>query len=509
MKKLLLLTTAALLAVPCVEALGADDGKEDVKPEVMLTGIPWSVMGTSPNGRWICGTRQNSVVYRYDTWNKKLEYIWAEGNMESVAHDVADDGTVVGMDDDAKLAIWKPDATTWTLVETTNGHVGNGTAFECSGDMKMLIGYTNKEQTNDKPYNIEPTLWKLTTDGTYEETYLPVPAKDFLGGVPQFVSPRFISTDGKRVVGPVVNERGNYPISLIYTLGDDGKWTYSDELKDIKFTDKFKEIYTAEPNMDDYVTAQPGSPEYMDQVNEYIKVGEEWQKKLESEGMTGHDFSATPMMSDNGKWLVGDCTAPDDFYGPAIYDIDAHKYTELTALKGHVPYGVTNEGDIVTATEDQLMAYLVVHGHYDQPVSLVALLEEYGMNLMDYLPQETAYIDNPAISGDGKTITARYITGKDAEGNVKQEMFCIALEPVANAVRSVLNTPDDEGIAVKGDVVETAAKAATITVYGLSGRVVKEATATRSMSIGDVPAGVYVVKAKVDGRTLTTKIIKR
>lgn len=507
MKKLLLFATAAMLAAPCVTLSVSAD--EQTKPEVMLTGVPWSVMGTSPNGRWICGTRQESMVYRYDTWNKKLEYMWAEGNAKSVAHDVADDGTVIGLNDDEKLALWKPGTSEWTVIETTNGHVGNGTAFECSADSKMLIGYINKEKTSDKPYNIQPTLWKMTADGKYEETYLPVPEHDFLGGVPQFVSPRYLSTDGRRAVGPLVNERGNYPMPVIYTLGDDGQWTCSDELKNIRFTDKFVEIYKEEPDMDDYVTVGPGSPDYMDQVNKYIEVSEAWSRRLESEGLTGHQFTTTPMMSDNGKWLAGDCTAPNDFSGPAVYDIDAHKYTELTDLVDHYTYGVTNDGDLITGTDDQEMVYLVMHDHYDQPVSLTALLADYGIDLMSYLPANTTYIDNAAISGDGQTITARYITSKNDAGEYTQEMFCIALKPVVNAVKSVLNTPSDKGVSVRNNVVETVGEAQSVSVYSASGRLVKTALNTRSLSVDDVPQGVYLVKVEQGGKTLTTKFVKR
>lgn len=506
MKKLFILIVVSLFAF--TSAVYAD-GEETQKPVIMLTGTPWSVMGTSANGRFICGTRQESMAYRFDTWTRKYDYTWAEGNLSIVAQDVMDDGTVVGTDNDGLLCLWPVDTTAWIPVETTDGKKGEGMAFCCSGDGKYLVGTVELDSTSDKPYNIAPVLWVKQSGGLYEKQYLPVPEKDFLGGVPQWVSPRMVSQDGTRIVGPIVNQTGFCIIPALYYKNADGTWTYDDCLKNIKYGPKFKEILALQPDIDDYVKVKAGESGYIDQVNEYLAAVQEWENKMNAEGYTGHEFTVVPLMSDNGKYLVGEATY-NGWYGPAVYDIDNKTYTELTGLTdNHVPGGITNDGDIITYTEDGLMVYLVMHDDYTKPISLVDLLKEYGVDLYSVVPSNAAFIDNSFISGDGQTITARYQT-LDTDGNLDvQEMFCVCLKPVVTAIKNVLDTPTSDGIKVIGDKITVDKKAKDISVYSASGRKVKSASATSSLDISSVNSGVYLVVATVNGKKLTTKFVKR
>ena len=205
MKKIYIIS--ALLCAS--QALFAQD-----KPEVMFTGTPWMVQGISKNDRWICGGRQYAEGYRYNTDTKQLEIIepdpdLPDGTTSMEISSVMDDGTVLGSDDYGYAAIFRNAQTGWERlpVPSTDDSDGSASAQCCSSDGKYIVGFMSLNPVGDNPYHIQPILWTLGADGQYTVSNLPEPETDFLGEKFQFTSPREISEDGKRVVGPIVNRK--------------------------------------------------------------------------------------------------------------------------------------------------------------------------------------------------------------------------------------------------------------------------------------------------------------
>lgn len=72
-----------------------------------------------------------------------------------------------------------------------------------------------------------PVIWNKQADGTwgmYEK--LPRPEKDFSGRTPQYITARAMSTDGKTIVGQIVDYSGFYPLPIVYKQNEAGEWSY-------------------------------------------------------------------------------------------------------------------------------------------------------------------------------------------------------------------------------------------------------------------------------------------
>lgn len=516
---------AAMFSAATVSAQDANP----VKVKILKTEMPYNVMGISANGKFICGTKQEMLAYRYDLEHDTLEVAWADDdNYSVVAYDVMDDGTVVGSDKYGNFALWQPNSDEWKPVETTNGNVGEGSAFQCSGDGKFLAGFTSGEKSDEQPWTLKPTLWVRQADGKYEEQYLPTPPEDLVGLKPQWCRPNCVSQDGKVISAGLVDNNGTHYVHCLYTQNEDGTWSYDWEtFAKITYTSKFKEIWNSQPDFDAYVTEKYNYgnmdyKKYLAQIEEYEAAMEEWNKKLDAEGYTGSDFVAQPTLSDNGKWVLGACVdaAEDGTYDcPAIYDVVNKVYTPVHSLAGHVVGGITNDGDIVTYGEGKQgsVPFITMHDNLNEPIAVdEMLLNEYGVSLHDSLPATTTGCDNPWVSGDGKVITTRahYTeTVANDDGTTTEsaitEIYCIVMKDLASAIRNVLSTPTSEGINVVDGVVTLSSKAKNISVYGVSGRLVASAANASTLDASSIGRGVYLVKANVGGKTLTTKFIKK
>ena len=520
MKKIYIIS--ALLCAS--QALFAQD-----KPEVMFTGTPWMVQGISKNDRWICGGRQYAEGYRYNTDTKQLEIIepdpdLPDGTTSMEISSVMDDGTVLGSDDYGYAAIFRNAQTGWERlpVPSTDDSDGSASAQCCSSDGKYIVGFMSLNPVGDNPYHIQPILWTLGADGQYTVSNLPEPETDFLGEKFQFTSPREILEYGKRVVGPIVNRKGDAPMPIVWTRDDAGNWTYDEPFIKIKYNlERYKEILKEEPDYNAYITLKPGEKGYMAQVREFQNATAEWKYKLYSEGETGKDFSVTPTMSRNGRYIAGvggDFTysLTEDDKGqksvtisgstfPAYLDMQTGQYVELKEVPDFEVVGISDDADIITT--DGYDIYLILANDQTHKISIADWLKkEYDMNLGDILPANLVTNKKPRISADGKLITGVYATQTD-EGELDvQETYCIKLPHSVTAIMNTLDTPSDARIYVSGGQLSFSGTAANIHVFDMGGKeVLRHDAASSSIDITALANGVYVAKANISGKTVTSK----
>lgn len=492
------------------------------KPQVLFTGTPWSVMGVSTNGRWICGTRMYEQVYRFDTETRKLEVIRAlDGDCLSAAFDMMDDGTIVGINDFGEPSLyrnkdWEP------LPRSVQILPGDASlAASCTGDGQFIVGHLSVKSDGSKPYKVIPMMWKLKADGTYEDIVLPEPATDFLGTSPQFVSLRSVSTDGKRITGLIVNRTGFYPMPIVYRQGVDNEWNYEMPFVDIMYDmDKFPTILAESPDLKDYVTVTPTDPEYREQVREFEKAFNQWRYKLYTEGQTGKKFSSVPAMSDNGKFLVG--SAGTTTYSleenviveetkayPAYYNLETREYVELEQVGDVSPAGITNEGDIIAT--DGYDIFLIMHDHPAEKISMTQWLKDaYDFDLAAVLPSNMDTNSAQAISGDGKLMVGRYVSVTEDGELDNQEVYCILLPKIINGIIEALNTESIPQVYAEGGRLHMDREADNIHIFDMAGNeVLRVDGKTRSVDISALKGGIYVVKAFIDGKEIKSKIINQ
>lgn len=106
------------------------------------------------------------------------------------------------------------------------GHVNQ--ADDITPDGKRICGGIGKASFGlDEVTMLLPVIWDQNADGSYSMyKILPHPEKDFTGRVPQYITARSISEDGKTIVGQIVDYSGFFPMPIVYRENADGEWSY-------------------------------------------------------------------------------------------------------------------------------------------------------------------------------------------------------------------------------------------------------------------------------------------
>lgn len=488
-------------------------------PQLIYSGCQYSVQGFSENGKWITGGRQYEVAYRFNTETEKLEMLYTPTDVTSgtspfEARDITNDGTIIGIDHYGYPAIYRDKTKGWERLPVDSDFYVESlasSAMSCTSDGKYIIGYLSTHPT-DTPYKIKPALWTLNESGEYEYSTLPDPKEDFLGMKPQFTSPRVISEDGCRVMGPIVNKTGAFSMPIVWTRVND-EWSYDMPFVDIIYNlDKFKEILAQEPQMNDFITAQPTDPNYKDQVNEFIAAQAKWKYKLYTEGTTGKDFAATSI-SRNGRYLYGTGASYEYTFEneemqtittafPAYMDLVTGEYVELTQFKDYSIATMNDGGDIITTSFTFIPA-----GDQTLNVKFADWLKEKynGYDIYSELPPTFTGMSRPKISGDGTFVNAMY----SAVNNEVpfDETFCLKLPKPLSEIIEVLNTPVDARIAAADGKINFSVVAQDVHVFNLAGcEVINSVAPTTVVDASSLNAGVYIVNASVDGERVNAKV---
>ena len=288
MKKALLLTGALLAA----SSMMAQDATGPSAIQAPMT----YVMGVSQNGRYAVSDINGMLlqIYDLDTNSSIGDYIDQEYGYNSYipgyGRCVANDGSVVGnavlydIDEDAgtytstdnavifregELVILNvPDTTKINMAHaiTPDGSVicGNVGAASFSIDFRSVMQV--------------PAVWYLQDDGTYgDPVLLPHPEKDFMGGVPQYVTAINISEDGNVIAGTVTANNGWYIYPIIYTRDVLGRWSYYLPNQDLfRNADVvIPENPGDDPSMKDFMSAE--------ELEAYNQAMEEWNNTPWSE----------------------------------------------------------------------------------------------------------------------------------------------------------------------------------------------------------------------------------
>lgn len=152
---------------------------------------------------------------------------------------LANDGTCVG---NAVLYEFPTDSTyvqTDNAVIYKNGKViplpapnpklGN-MAHSITPDGSVICGNIGNDNfsINAKKIMLLPVVWYRNADGSYADpVVLPHPEKDFLGGVPQYVTAVAMSADGNTIAGTVTATSGFWVYPIVYKRDASGEWSYS------------------------------------------------------------------------------------------------------------------------------------------------------------------------------------------------------------------------------------------------------------------------------------------
>lgn len=246
MKKTLLITAALLAAASPMPA--------QFKAQTM-ENAPF--MSVSQNGKYGVFTIDGIMLGIVNLENPEEGYIYMdESGSEYTQNEylpgygtcVANDGTTVG------------NAVLYEITgETTYDQTDNAVIYS-KGEMKVLpsphpelfnmahaitpdgsviCGNVGNDNFALDSRNIMmlPAVWHRNAEGEYENpVILPHPDKDFLGGVPQYVTANAISADGNIVAGTITASSGFWVYPIVYTRDASGEWSYKLPALDLFYT---------------------------------------------------------------------------------------------------------------------------------------------------------------------------------------------------------------------------------------------------------------------------------
>ena len=344
MKKIYLLGIACLLS-------GTVIAQDYVTPQI----ADFFAQKISPDGSYIAGQdgETGTIGYLYSPITKKL--VQANNFYPGAGNCVSNTGIIVGQE-----------------IATSESHCGI-----------VINGKVSQPATLKFP-NDYSCLNAITPDGTRAVGYMPAtgatsyipfyvninsngvvsapikldyPKKDLFGEVPQQVIPVHISQDGRTIAGTVVDGTGFYSYPIVYTMDENGTWSYTLPSEPLFNPDKIAVPKYPEINWNDpsYPVSPSKEPQKFMTPEEY----QEWQEALKSDPnanfwdfMTDEEYAKYEQARrEYQAWqdeLIGD---KFDRYWKAMYEIGKYQMFSMNnfALSGDGRYlaaanGIINEG---------------------------------------------------------------------------------------------------------------------------------------------------------------------
>lgn len=376
-------------------------------------GIMLSSM--SPDGKYLLSNSDGSVIILNTAAGDTLYYeensVTGENYSIGMGNAANNLGMIVGSISLYDPGVWYNGA--WTALPLQEG-MKKGTNTLANGitpDGKYICGSVSTSVSLGESSNTTyfPCIWEMKEDGTYGEyELLPFPEKDFTGRSPQYITALCISDDGKTVAGQVRCFDGfvNYPI--VYTKGDDGKWSYKEYGlgkivdPDAKFPE-YPKVEPKEPKMEDYMTAdsiasynnaleryqdslsmyyqklienRPTRPKQIDFISDkegynaaitaYDKAYTAYSDSISAfnevyyQAWTGASYTFNVVaLSANGKYLAqtieredpdADPLEPTNMARPAFIDLTSNGEVTETEAKSMSAFSITNDGTIIASS---------------------------------------------------------------------------------------------------------------------------------------------------------------
>lgn len=158
-----------------------------------------------------------------------------------------------------------------------------------------------------------PVIWDQNADGSYGMyKVLPYPELDFTGRVPQYITARAISENGKVIVGQIVDYSGFYPLPIVYRENADGEWTYEIIGGDL--------VYNPETVWPEW-PVEPVAPNPVDYMTDA-------EKAAYDQAVADHDAAVDAYWNGEIADYPEDVNPADYITDPAQYNTDRAAYDE-------------------------------------------------------------------------------------------------------------------------------------------------------------------------------------
>lgn len=228
----------------------------------------------SRNGTYVVGQDGfGSLVIVYNTETEKLTQY--EAYYPGNGHCVADNGMVVGQDlagiDQHAAVMWNGKG----QIPSTLKSIGQSELTAITPDGTRAVGYMTN--TSSGPMYV-PFYVDIEADGTFGKPQkLPFPRTDFFGNTPQYVEVTCVSDDGTTMAGFVVDSSGFFMWPIVYTLGDNNRWSYTEPSASLFNPDKLARVPDPDGSIEwgkNGAPAQPNALDFMteEELQEYLQA---------------------------------------------------------------------------------------------------------------------------------------------------------------------------------------------------------------------------------------------
>lgn len=476
------LLLAAIISLP--SALTAQD-----RPAAHITQPDCvGLYSLSPNGHYAAGEYYGRV-HVYDMKEGKTYEFYDETKVSVQGKDVSNNGTVAGQYGDelnVYPALWTAGSQEWVFLPVPEGFKNNvGCAFGISSDGSIVAGYGGKYDSN-----YYPLLWTRNSDGEYDVTELPCPDKDLFGMTPQMAIAQGLSDDGKVVYGRFVDYTGMVYLGILWKQDSSGKWTYRLLGEDYVIIGNEEDNPGPQPKFEDYVTAEPGTDEYIKQDNEFNFAMLDWWSAAEKYARlaySSYERIVTNMnyISTDGKQLI--LNIPDGT--SRIYDV----------TDDNLGFKTVN-GQITSLTDDGTLMF--TDGIMPAGSTTKTGLDEW-LNANYDVSKDPSFEGNygsaPKISSMGNAIVSWYTPDL-----VVTKAIAITLGN--EWTTGISNNMIDTEIKTDGTTLITGNGTADVKVFDTSGRLLIQEKAEGSMSLAHMH-GIVIINVKKENSETTLKTV--
>ncbi len=530
MKKLFTLLLTALLSLTTVNA--QPESKVGMsEPNLVQEFLNNYVitLGVSADGQYIYGSVGGDVqagIYNIKT-NDPMIILDPELNTSSLGVNIAGityDGIAFVSENNISYLYNIKDNTRTDLI-SPSPEIGMD-IWDVSSDGKIFAGNI----TNVDGFHCEPIYGVKQEDGTYKMNKLNYDSNDAMGCIAQFTQARFVSEDGKYVMGLQVDSRGMAPRMVVWVLQEDGTYKFTTPLDAVIYDLSCKQPGEV-PDYYDYVTADPDTePELWQQQRDvFQKAFNDFEVNYGN--FTRHSSLKAFMMNRairDSKIYTGIeemiATEGSDIYDavvthPIIYDCEKDIVTYDKENVGTAFEQLPGGGYISFDDSSQLFYKTSVTKKDGTRMEFTKwLLEFTGIDLYDYFHYvvfnpltggslDDVYAGLPYFSHDGKTLV---LYGTNADYNFATNVLTFdrdVFDEVStgiNDVKVLCSITYSDNIITLND-----GKCGTVELYGLNGVKQGAYRINGSLNLKSlVAAGSYIAKVTTnDNVTSTIKVI--
>ena len=358
MKKIFTISVLFSL-VTCAWAQGTNKigmTNPDFIPEFNQNDV--NVTGVSPKGDYIYGMNGSgsAAIYALDRENP---FIFLEASPSdyfgiSIAGITTDDKALVShysnsyfldLNDNTKINLESPDSKygldAWDMS-------ADGTIIGCNLTTEDFI--------------VIPMVATKQEDGTFKMTYLDYDPEDAMGCAAQYTQVRFVSDDGKYIMGIQPDNRGMGGRPVVWILQEDGTYKFTTPLDEYLYDFTYEKPGVA-PEWDDIVTADPDKDPglFNQQMEEFNKVFDEYEKNY-AEFTRNRSALEIYMMNKGTRcntlcmayWDNRNATAENSEAQliPVFYDCETDKITEYPEMVNSFGIEQLPGGGHIVATDN-------------------------------------------------------------------------------------------------------------------------------------------------------------